>query len=100
MPIPSKRSASTSPDRSASRSVLLHQFLRTERGARPRREDVALPATAAARKQRGRRGCGGGPGESVRCVLRDAGARDSGRKVGVAEFVNGKRKRLKSSEIT
>ena len=50
---------------------------------------VFLTATAAALKQLEKRGFPVEPGESVRYVLMDARARDSERKVRVAEFLEG-----------
>ena len=52
-------------------------------------EYVVLTATAAALKQMEKRGFAVEPGESVRYVLLDARARDSERKVRVAEFLQG-----------
>src|SRR5439155_1259837 len=51
--------------------------------------ELSLAATAAALKQMEKRGFPVEPGESVRYVLMDARARDSERKVRVAEFLQG-----------
>jgi len=69
------------------RSIPVHQFILTKSVSRALPEYVVLTATAAALKQMEKRGFAVEPGESVRYVLLDARARDSERKVRVAEFL-------------
>src|SRR5207245_10725723 len=64
-------------------------FILTKSVWRALPEYVVLTATAAALKQMEKRGFAVEPGESVRYVLLDARARDSERKVRVAEFLQG-----------
>jgi len=71
------------------RSIPVHQFILTKSVSRALPEYVVLTATAAALKQMEKRGFAVEPGESVRYVLLDARARDSERKVRVAEFLQG-----------
>jgi len=69
------------------RAIPVHQFILTKSVSRTLPEYVVLTATAAALKQMEKRGFAVEPGESVRYVLLDARARDSERKVRVAEFL-------------
>jgi DNA polymerase elongation subunit (family B) len=71
------------------RAIPVHQFILTKSVSRTLTEYVVLTATAAALKQMEKRGFPVEPGESVRYVLMDARARDSERKVRVAEFLQG-----------
>ena len=71
------------------RAIPLHQFILTKNVTRALPEYVVLTATAAALKQLESRGFTVEPGESVRYVLLDARARESWRKVRVAEFLQG-----------
>src|SRR5947199_2794709 len=71
------------------RAIPVHQFILTKSVSRTLTEYVVLTATAAALKQLEKRGFPVEPGESVRYVLMDARARDSERKVRVAEFLEG-----------
>ncbi len=71
------------------RAIPVHQFLLTKSVSRALPEYVVLTATAAALKQMESRGFSVEPGESVRYVLLDARARESWRKVRVAEFLKG-----------
>jgi len=71
------------------RTIPVHQFILTKSVSRTLPEYVVLTATAAALKQMEKRGFAVEPGESVRYVLLDARARDSERKVRVAEFLQG-----------
>src|SRR5213596_2598133 len=71
------------------RTIPVHQFILTKSVSRALPEYVVLTATAAALKQMEKRGFAVEPGESVRYVLLDARARDSERKVRVAEFLQG-----------
>src|SRR3989442_1092950 len=71
------------------RAIPVHQFILTKSVSRTLTEYVVLTATAAALKQMEKRGFAVEPGESVRYVLLDARARDSERKVRVAEFLQG-----------
>lgn len=71
------------------RAIPVHQFILTKSVSRTLTEYVVLTATAAALKQMEKRGFAVEPGESVRYVLLDARARDSERKVRVAEFLEG-----------
>jgi DNA polymerase elongation subunit (family B) len=71
------------------RTIPVHQFILTKSVSRTLTEYVVLTATAAALKQLEKRGFPVEPGESVRYVLMDARARDSERKVRVAEFLQG-----------
>ena len=71
------------------RAIPVHQFILTKSVSRALPEYVVLTATAAALKQMEKRGFPVEPGESVRYVLMDARARDSERKVRVAEFLQG-----------
>jgi DNA polymerase elongation subunit (family B) len=71
------------------RAIPVHQFILTKSVSRALPEYVVLTATAAALKQMEKRGFPVEPGESVRYVLLDARARDSERKVRVAEFLQG-----------
>jgi len=71
------------------RAIPVHQFILTKSVSRTLPEYVVLTATAAALKQMEKRGFAVEPGESVRYVLLDARARDSERKVRVAEFLQG-----------
>ena len=71
------------------RVIPVHQFILTKSVSRALPEYVVLTATAAALKQMEKRGFPVEPGESVRYVLMDARARDSERKVRVAEFLQG-----------
>src|SRR5213595_2814425 len=71
------------------RAIPVHQFILTKSVSRALPEYVVLTATAAALKQMEKRGFAVEPGESVRYVLMDARARDSERKVRVAEFLEG-----------
>src|SRR2546426_592256 len=71
------------------RAIPVHQFILTKSVSRTLTEYVVLTATAAALKQMEKRGFPVEPGESVRYVLMDARARDSERKVRVAEFLEG-----------
>ncbi|MGQ0796851.1 MAG: DNA polymerase domain-containing protein [Methanobacteriota archaeon] len=71
------------------RAIPLHQFILTKSVSRTLPEYVVLTATAAALKQLESRGFTVEPGESVRYVLLDARARESWRKVRVAEFLDG-----------
>ena len=71
------------------RAIPVHQFVLTKNVSRTLPEFVVLTATAAALKQMEKRGFTVEPGESVRYVLLDARARDSERKVRVAEFLQG-----------
>jgi len=71
------------------RAIPVHQFILTKSISRALPEYVVLTATAAALKQKEKRGFPVEPGESVRYVLMDARARDSERKVRVAEFLQG-----------
>src|SRR5207249_4740080 len=71
------------------RTIPVHQFILTKSVSRTLTEYVVLTATAAALKQLEKRGFPVEPGESVRYVLMDARARDSERKVRVAEFLEG-----------
>ncbi len=70
-------------------AIPVHQFLLTKNISRALPEYVVLTATAAALKQMEKRGFSVEPGESIRYVLLDARARDSERKVRVAEFLQG-----------
>lgn len=71
------------------RAIPAHQFILTKNVSRALPEFVVLTATAAALKQMEKRGFAVEPGETVRYVLLDARARDSERKVRVAEFLDG-----------
>lgn len=71
------------------RAIPVHQFLLTRNVTKALPEYVILTATAAALKQMEKRGFSVEPGETVRYVLLDARARDSERKVRVAEFLQG-----------
>src|SRR5437773_3593231 len=71
------------------RAIPVHQFILTKSVSRTLTEYVVLTATAAALKQMEKRGFTVEPGESVRYVLLDARARNSERKVRVAEFLQG-----------
>jgi len=71
------------------RAIPVHQFLLTKSVSRALPEYVVLTATAAALKQMEKRGFSVEPGDSVRYVLLDMRARDSERKVRVAEFLRG-----------
>ena len=71
------------------RAIPIHEFILTKSVSRALPEYVVLTATAAALKQMEKRGFSVEPGESVRYVLLDARARDSERKVRVAEFLQG-----------
>ena len=71
------------------RTIPVHQFILTKSVSRALPEYVVLTATAAALKQMEKRGFTVEPGESVRYVLLDARARNSERKVRVAEFLQG-----------
>lgn len=71
------------------RAIPVHQFILTKNISRALPEYVVLTATAAALKQMEKRGFTVEPGESIRYVLLDARARDSERKVCVAEFLQG-----------
>ncbi len=71
------------------RAIPVHQFILTKNVTRALPEYVVLTATAAALKQLEKRGFTVEPGESVRYVLLDARARESERKVRVAEFLEG-----------
>ena len=71
------------------RAIPVHQFILTKSVSRALPEYVVLTATAAALKQMEKRGFTVEPGESVRYVLLDARARNSERKVRVAEFLQG-----------
>jgi len=71
------------------RTIPVHQFILTKSVSRALPEYVVLTATAAALKQMEKRGFAVEPGESVRYVLLDARARNSERKVRVAEFLQG-----------
>ncbi|HYT00237.1 MAG TPA: DNA polymerase domain-containing protein [Thermoplasmata archaeon] len=74
------------------RTIPVHQFILTKNISRALPEYVVLTATAAALKQMEKRGFAVEPGESIRYVLLDARARDSERKVRVAEFLEGDEK--------
>jgi DNA polymerase elongation subunit (family B) len=71
------------------RAIPVHQFILTKSVSRALPEYVVLTATAAAIKQMEKRGFSVEPGESIRYVLLDARARESERKVRVAEFLQG-----------
>jgi len=71
------------------RAIPVHQFILTRNVTKALPEYVVLTATAAALKQMEKRGFSVEPGETVRYVLLDARARDSERKVRVAEFLQG-----------
>ena len=71
------------------RAIPVHQFILTKNVSRALPEYVVLTSTAAALKQLADRGYTVEPGESVRYVLLDARARESWRKVRVAEFLQG-----------
>src|SRR3989454_2254524 len=71
------------------RAIPVHQLILTKSVSRALPEYVVLTATAAALNQMEKRGFAVEPGESVRYVLLDARARDSERKVRVAEFLQG-----------
>jgi len=71
------------------RAIPIHQFLLTKNVSRTLPEYVVLTSTAAALKQLEKRGFRIEPGETVQYVLLDARARDSERKVRVAEFLQG-----------
>ncbi len=71
------------------RAIPVHQFILTKSVSRALPEYIVLTATAAALKQMEKRGFSVEPGESIRYVLLDARARDSERKVRVAEFLQG-----------
>src|SRR5467141_440172 len=71
------------------RAIPAHQFILTKTISRAPPEYVVLTATAAALKQMEKRGFAVEPGESIRYVLLDARARDSERKVRVADFLEG-----------
>jgi len=71
------------------RAIPVHQFILTKNVSRALPEYVVLTATAAALKQLADRGFTVESGESVRYVLLDARARESWRKVRVAEFIEG-----------
>ncbi len=71
------------------RAIPVHQFVLTKNVSRALPEYVVLTATAAALKQMEKRGFTVEPGEQVRYVLLDVRARDSERKVRVAEFLQG-----------
>ncbi len=71
------------------RAIPVHQFILTKNISRALPEYVVLTATAAALKQMEKRGFTVEPGESIRYVLLNARARDSERKVRVAEFLQG-----------
>lgn len=71
------------------RAIPVHQFILTKNVSRTLPEYIVLTATAAALKQLESRGFSVEPGESVRYVLLDARARESWRKVRVAEFLQG-----------
>ena len=71
------------------RAIPVHQFVLTKNVSRALPEYVVLTATAAALKQMEKRGFTVEPGETVRYVLLDVRARESKRKVRVAEFLQG-----------
>ena len=71
------------------RAIPVHQFILTKNVSRALPEFVVLTATAAALKQMEKRGFTVEPGETVRYVLLDVRARESERKVRVAEFLQG-----------
>ena len=71
------------------RAIPVHQFVLTKNVSRTLPEYVVLTATAAALKQMEKRGFRVEPGETVRYVLLDVRARESERKVRVAEFLQG-----------
>jgi DNA polymerase elongation subunit (family B) len=71
------------------RAIPVHQFILTKNVSRTLPEYVVLTATAAALKQMEKRGFSVEPGETVRYVLLDVRARESERKVRVAEFLEG-----------
>ena len=71
------------------RAIPVHAFILTKSVSRALPEYVVLTATAAALKQMEKRGFSVEPGEMIRYVLLDAKARDSERKVRVAEFLQG-----------
>lgn len=71
------------------RAIPVHQFILTKNVSRTLPEYVVLTATAAALKQMEKRGFTVEPGETVRYVLLDVRARESERKVRVAEFLEG-----------
>ena len=71
------------------RAIPIHRFVLTKNVSRTLPEYVVLTATAAALKQMEKRGFTVEPGETVRYVLLDARARESERKVRVAEFLKG-----------
>jgi DNA polymerase elongation subunit (family B) len=71
------------------RAIPVHQFILTKNVSRALPEYVVLTSTAAALKQLADRGYTVEPGESVRYVLLDARARESWRKVRVADFLQG-----------
>ena len=71
------------------RAIPVHQFVLTKNVSRTLPEYVVLTATAAALKQMEKRGFTVEPGETVRYVLLDVRARESERKVRVAEFLDG-----------
>lgn len=71
------------------RAIPVHQFILTKNVSRTLPEYIVLTATAGALKQLESRGFSVEPGESVRYVLLDARARESWRKVRVAEFLQG-----------
>jgi len=71
------------------RAIPVHQFILTKSVSRTLPEYVVLTATAAALKQMEKRGFSVEPGEMIRYILLDARARESERKVRVAEFLQG-----------
>lgn len=71
------------------RAIPVHQFVLTKNVSRTLPEYVVLTSTAAALKQMEKRGFTVEPGETVRYVLLDVRARESERKVRVAEFLQG-----------
>lgn len=71
------------------RAIPVHQFILTKNVSRTLPEYIVLTATAAALKQMEKRGFTVEPGETVRYVLLDVRARESERKVRVAEFLEG-----------
>ena len=71
------------------RAIPVHRFVLTKNVSRTLPEYVVLTATAAALKQMEKRGFTVEPGETVRYVLLDVRARESERKVRVAEFLQG-----------
>ncbi|HEY7588955.1 MAG TPA: DNA polymerase domain-containing protein [Thermoplasmata archaeon] len=71
------------------RAIPVHQFLLTKSVSRALPEYIVLTATAAALKQMEARGFSVEPGDSIRYILLDMRARESERKVRVAEFLQG-----------